>query len=130
MSYKCYRCHKKLDDKVTKCDKCGAVKIKVPKKEEIKHNTKKRPPYLLLFILFINFIFVYLTYKNITNTDLVSLYGNIAIVDLVFGYILFNKSKLLFILLAAEVVFVYGIFLIPIVIVVALLKVTFFDWYK
>ena len=130
MSYKCYRCHKKLDDGVTKCDKCGAVKIDVPKKEDIKNdeNLKKRPPYFFIRIIIVNIVFMVLAIKNFTNSDVLFLYGSIAIVTIVFGNILFPQSKLLRGKLSGELIIVYGIITLPFVVAYILIRELVGGW--
>lgn len=130
MSYKCYRCHKKLDDGVTKCDKCGAVKIDVPKKEDIKNdeNLKKRPPYFFIGIIIVNLVFMVLAIKNFTNSDALFLYGSIAIVTIVFGNILFPQSKLLRGILSGELIIVYGIITLPFVVAYILIRELVGGW--
>lgn len=130
MSYKCYRCHKKLDDGVTKCDKCGAVKIDVPKKEDIKNdeNLKKRPPYFFIRIIIVNIVFMVLAIKNFTNSDVLFLYGSIAIVTIVFGNILFPQSKLLRGILSGELIIVYGIITLPFVVAYILIRELVGGW--
>lgn len=130
MSYKCYSCHKKLDDGVTKCDKCGAVKIDVPKKEDIKNdeNLKKRPPYFFIRIIIVNIVFMVLAIKNFTNSDVLFLYGSIAIVTIVFGNILFPQSKLLRGILSGELIIVYGIITLPFVVAYILIRELVGGW--
>ncbi len=130
MSYKCYRCHKELKDGQTKCDHCGATKISVPKKEELKkdENIKRRPPYLLLIIAIVNIIFMVLAIKNFGNSDLLFLYGSIAIVAIVFGNILIPQSKLLRGLLSVELVVVYGIITLPIILIYVFFKEFVSGW--
>lgn len=130
MSYKCYRCHKKLDDGVTKCDHCGTVKIDVPKKEDIKNdeNLKKRPPYFFIRIIIVNIVFMVLAIKNFTNSDVLFLYGSIAIVTIVFGNILFPQSKLLRGILSDELIIVYGIITLPFVVAYILIRELVGGW--
>ena len=130
MSYKCYRCHKKLDDGQTKCDHCGAVKIDVPKKEDIKNdeNLKKRPPYFFIGIIIVNIVFMVLAIKNFTNSDALFLYGSIAIVTIVFGNILFPQSKLLRGILSGELIIVYGIITLPFVVAYILIRELVGGW--
>lgn len=130
MSYKCYRCHKELKEGQTKCDHCGATKINVPKKEDIKNDEslKKRPPYLLMIIAVVNIVFMVLAIKNFSNSDSLFLYGSIAIVAIVFGNILFPQSKLLKGILSAELMVVYGFITIPIIVVYWFIREVFGGW--
>lgn len=130
MSYKCYRCHKELKEGQTKCDHCGATKINVPKKEDIKNdeNLKKRPPYLLMIIAVVNIVFMVLAIKNFSNSDSLFLYGSIAIVAIVFGNILFPQSKLLKGILSVELMVVYGFITIPIIVVYWFIREVFGGW--
>lgn len=130
MSYKCYRCHKKLDDGVTKCDKCGAVKIDVSKKEDIKSDESKkgRFPYLIIIIAIVNIVFMTLAIKNFSNSDSLFLYGSIAIVVIVFGNILFPQSKLLKGILGGELLVVYGFITLPFIIIYVLFKEFVSGW--
>lgn len=130
MSYKCYRCHKELEDGQTKCDHCGAVKKDVPKKEDIKNdeNLKKRPPYFFIGIIIVNLVFMVLAIKNFTNSDALFLYGSIAIVTIVFGNILFPQSKLLRGILSGELIIVYGIITLPFVVAYILIRELVGGW--
>lgn len=79
MSYKCYRCHRELNDEQTKCEHCGAVKINVPKKEDIKKDEEvieqnyiansKFAPYLIALSITLNISFIVLAGVNYTNTN-------------------------------------------------------------
>ncbi len=130
MSYKCYRCHKELKDGQTKCDHCGAIKINVPKKEDLKNdeNLNKRPPYLLIIIAIVNIVFMVLAIKNFGNSDLLFLYGTIAVAALIFGNILIPQSRLLRGLLSAELVVVYGLIMLPFVLIYVFFKEITSGW--
>lgn len=130
MSYKCYRWHRKLKDGQTKCDHCGAIKINVPIKEDIKkdENLKKRPPYFFIEIIIVNVVFMVLSIKNFTNSDVLFLYGSIAIVTIVFGNILFPQSKLLRGILGGELIIVYGIITLSFVVACILIRELVGGW--
>lgn len=103
MSYKCYRCHKELDDGVTKCDKCGAIKIDVPKKEDIKKSedvviedhigNSKYAPYIVALLIISNISFIVLACVNYTNTSLLFLFAGLALICILFGYMYFQNNK-------------------------------------
>lgn len=130
MSYRCTTCNKELEDYILVCDNCGAVKIDVPKKEDIKNdeNLKKRPPYFFIGIIIVNIVFMVLAIKNFTNSDALFLYGSIAIVTIVFGNIFFPQSKLLRGILSGELIIVYGIITLPFVVAYILIRELVGGW--
>lgn len=103
MNYKCYRCHKELKDGETKCVHCGAIKIKVPKKEDINRNedvviedyicNSKYAPYIVAFLIISNISFIVLACVNYTNTNLLFLFIGLALVSILFGYMYFQNNK-------------------------------------
>ena len=117
MSYKCYRCHKKLDDGVTKCDKCGAVKINVPKKEDIEKEIEakkkeyvvesKYSPYLVALSIILNIAFLVFAGINYTDTNLLFLFTGLALISILLGYMFFQNNKWIRTVFAIESVTVF-----------------------
>lgn len=119
MSYKCYRCHRELKDGQTKCEHCGAIKIKVPKKEDIKKDEEvieqnyiansKYAPYLIALSITLNISFIVLAGINYTNTNLLFLFTGLALLSILYGYMFFQNNKWIRLVSAIEA---YTIFLI------------------
>lgn len=89
---------------------------------------KKRPPYFFIEIIIVNVVFMVLSIKNFTNSDVLFLYGSIAIVTIVFGNILFPQSKLLRGILGGELIIVYGIITLSFVVACILIRELVGGW--
>ena len=119
MCYKCYRCHKELKEGQTKCDKCGAIKIDVPKKEDIEKNKKvaeenyidlsssKYAPYLIALSIILNIFFLILAGINYESINLLLLFTGLALVSILFGYIFFENNKWIRLIATIEAFTIY-----------------------
>ena len=109
MSYKCYRCHKVLDDKVTKCDKCGAKKINFSKKEEKEKITKniEYPVSIMYLLLIFNIIFLVLAFFNYNDSSLLFPFIGLALICILFSYIFYYKYKIVRVIILIEALTVY-----------------------
>lgn len=130
MKYKCYKCKNEIDENESFCSRCGAPKIKVAPKsdsEEVIDN-KRRPNYLLIGIFVLNIVFMGLAIGYAEDIDLLYTFGGIAAFISGVGVILFPKSILLKIMLLLEIFVVFGLILLPFIILYVLYKEFVSGW--
>lgn len=130
MKYRCYKCGNKLEENESSCSRCGSPRIKVAPKsndnEEV--NTKRRPNYIIPVIFVLNVVFMILAIYNFKNSDLLYTFGGIAIFVVAVGIVLFPKNSLLKCLLTAELLVIFGLILLPFIILYILFKEVVSGW--